>query len=83
MSFDDETTLDQLRVEVAELLGVPVSAVADDVPLPDQGLDSIRIMSLVERWRSKGCNVRFVEFAERPLLAEWSELIESAGGLRG
>jgi len=66
-------TIDQLRTEVAEVLGEPV---ADDDDLLDAGLDSIRLMALVERLRAAGHEVSFVELAEQPTVAAWAALLE-------
>jgi aryl carrier-like protein len=79
MTLDGEPTLDRLRSDVAELIGVPAAALSDEVPLPDQGLDSVRLMTLVERWRAQGASVGFADLAERPTLREWSELMDADG----
>jgi aryl carrier-like protein len=73
-------SLERLRLDVAAVLGVPVHTLAVDVPLPEQGLDSIRLMTLVERWRASGAGVSFADLAERPTLKEWSELIACRAG---
>jgi bifunctional isochorismate lyase/aryl carrier protein len=62
---------DALRAEVALLLGVPAAELFDDENLMYAGLDSIRLMSLLERWRRAGAVTTFVELAERPTLADW------------
>ncbi|SMC25901.1 bifunctional isochorismate lyase / aryl carrier protein [Andreprevotia lacus DSM 23236] len=68
-----------LREEVAKLLQVPVSDLADDDNLLDYGLDSIRLMALAERWRDAGADVGFVALAEQPVLARWWVLLQGAG----
>lgn len=73
----DELTLDRLRLDVAAVLGLPAEAVAVDVPLPEQGLDSIRLMTLAEQWRARGAAVTFADLAERPTLTAWGELLPS------
>ncbi|MFI8829238.1 phosphopantetheine-binding protein [Streptomyces sp. NPDC053431] len=78
-----EPSLDRLRREVADLLGVPTEQLAADVPLPDQGLDSIRLMTLVERWRAQGAEVTFADLAEQPTLNQWSELLTARNGHHG
>jgi bifunctional isochorismate lyase/aryl carrier protein len=62
---------DALRAEVGLLLGVPADELFDDENLMYAGLDSIRLMSLLERWRRAGAVTTFVELAERPTLADW------------
>ncbi|MCE9671199.1 isochorismatase family protein [Myxococcus stipitatus] len=65
----------RIRADVAELLQEEAAALNDDENLLERGLDSIRLMSLVERWRSAGVEVTFVELAERPTLTEWYALL--------
>jgi len=77
MSTGSELTLDRLRDDVAKLLGRPATTLVDDQSLLDQGLDSVRLMSLVGRWRALGATISFAELAERPTLKGWSELIGS------
>ena len=64
-----------LRAEVAALLAVPASDLPDDDNLLYSGLDSIRLMSLVERWRRAGSTISFVELAEQPTLRQWWALL--------
>lgn len=67
----------RLREEVAELLAQSAADLGEQENLLDRGLDSIRIMSLVERWRRQGAEVTFVELAERPTLTDWYALLSS------
>ena len=69
-------TLDDVRADVAELLYEDPSELADDENLLDWGLDSVRIMSLVERWRRLGVPITFADLAERPSLADWWSVLE-------
>ena len=66
---------DRLRVDVAEALGEPPEQISDTDDLLDRGLDSIRLMSLVERWRETGVEVGFIDLAEEPTLEAWSRLL--------
>ncbi|ONI75154.1 isochorismatase [Actinosynnema sp. ALI-1.44] len=70
----DERTL---RAQLADLLGIPADQLADDDNLLDHGLDSIRIMSLVDAWRESGVEVSFIELAEEPTLANWRTLLSA------
>lgn len=69
------SALDRLRGDVSEILEQPLSEIPEDESFLDLGLDSIRLMTLVERWRGAGIDVSFMELAERPTLAEWWELL--------
>lgn len=68
---------EDIRAEVAELLGVDVDAVQPCSNLIGQGLDSIRIMTLAGRWRRQGIAVDFATLAETPTLEAWAELVNA------
>ncbi|MEV6396005.1 phosphopantetheine-binding protein [Streptomyces sp. NPDC051907] len=69
-------TLQQIREDVADALGEDPADLPDDENLVDYGLDSIRIMSLVERWRrDHGVETTFVDLAERPSIEVWAKLL--------
>lgn len=64
-------SIQALRANIAALLNIDPSQLQDDDNLLDWGLDSIRIMSLVERWRSAGIDLNFMALAENPSLDAW------------
>ncbi|OJZ74412.1 non-ribosomal peptide synthetase [Mycobacterium paraffinicum] len=66
---------DDVRAEVAELLGVGVGDVHPGANLIAQGLDSIRMMTLAGRWRRQGVAVDFATLAETPTVEAWAELV--------
>ncbi|MFI6765335.1 phosphopantetheine-binding protein [Streptomyces sp. NPDC050355] len=69
-------TLDQIRRDVADCLGEEPVDIPLDENLVDYGLDSIRIMTLVERWRREhGVEAGFVDLAERPAIDAWAPLL--------
>jgi bifunctional isochorismate lyase/aryl carrier protein len=68
-------TLDRLRSDVAAVLDEPVSGINDDDNLVDLGLDSIRIMTLVELWRGSGLTASYLDLAEQPTLVAWWALL--------
>ncbi|MFI1018907.1 phosphopantetheine-binding protein [Streptomyces sp. NPDC020965] len=68
-------TLDRLTRDVAEILYIDAEDVSPEESLIEQGLDSIRLMTLVENWRADGARISFVDLAERPTLNEWAELL--------
>ncbi|SOB80997.1 phosphopantetheine-binding protein [Streptomyces sp. 1331.2] len=71
-------TVERIRAEVADLLGEDPADIPLDENLVDWGLDSIRLMSLAERWRAEGAEVAFVQLAERPAIEAWAELLGAA-----
>ncbi|MBB3661950.1 MULTISPECIES: phosphopantetheine-binding protein [Prauserella salsuginis group] len=69
-------TAASVRADVADLLGREADDIAAEENLLDAGLDSIRIMSLIERWRAAGADaVEFPDLAERPELGHWIALL--------
>ncbi len=66
---------EDIRAEVAELLGVGVDAVHPGSNLIGQGLDSIRMMTLAGRWRRQGIAVDFATLAATPTIDAWTELV--------
>ncbi|CAM3145434.1 phosphopantetheine-binding protein [Tsukamurella hominis] len=72
-------TADRVRADVAELLQVPAHSIADDDNLFDLGLDSVRVMTLIQRWRDAGAaELEFPDLAEQPELAHWQQLVVGA-----
>jgi bifunctional isochorismate lyase/aryl carrier protein len=70
-------TKERMREQIAAILQESPSDILDQEDLLDRGLDSVRIMSLVEQWRRDGAEVTFVELAENPTLEEWWRLLSS------
>lgn len=73
----ERLTHENVRAGVAELLHRDPDEVLDDENLFECGLDSIRLLTLLERWRDAGVVVSFVELAEHPTLASWVRLLAS------
>ncbi|HDR7276897.1 TPA: isochorismatase [Bacillus paranthracis] len=72
---DDEITLQKVHKLVAQLLREPVESVGTDEDLLNRGLDSVRIMSLVEKWRREGKEITFADLAENPTVVDWHRLL--------
>ncbi|WP_432570969.1 phosphopantetheine-binding protein [Kineococcus sp. SYSU DK005] len=69
-----------VRADVGRLLGCDGAAIDPEEDLLDRGLDSVRLMTLVERWRAAGLGgVEFADLAEQPRLSAWVDLIRSGG----
>lgn len=67
---------ERVRADVAELLDCEPTEIAPEENLVDLGLDSVRIMVLVERWRAAGAAaLEFPDLAEQPELAHWTTLL--------
>lgn len=82
--FNNETagvqhlTLPLVRQQVAKLLDEAPSAINDDEDLTDRGLDSIRIMSLAEKWRGMGIDITFMRLIKTPRISSWWRLLSSS-----
>ncbi|WP_433260065.1 phosphopantetheine-binding protein [Actinosynnema sp. CS-041913] len=71
---------ERVRADVAELLGCDPTELTPETDLFDLGLDSVRIMGLVERWRAAGATgLEFADLAEQPELGRWTALVAGAG----
>lgn len=51
---------------------------ADDQNLLKLGLNSLKIMRLVNQWRKEGIRVPYGELMENPILTEWWKIIQAA-----
>ncbi|MEU6477528.1 phosphopantetheine-binding protein [Streptomyces sp. NPDC047017] len=69
-------TLEQIRADVADCLGEDPADIPEDENLVDYGLDSVRIMALLERWRrDHGVTADFADLAEQPAVKPWAVLL--------
>ncbi|MGW2559340.1 phosphopantetheine-binding protein [Streptomyces sp. NPDC001514] len=69
-------TLEQLRSDIADCLGEDPADIPFDENLVDYGLDSVRIMALLERWRREhGVEAGFTDLAEQPAIKAWAPLL--------
>ncbi len=73
--YPDEQAL--LR-DVAEAMAMPASDLQADDNLVDMGLDSIRLMAMIGRWKKAGCHVDFPELAKVPTIQAWWPLLTKA-----
>jgi bifunctional isochorismate lyase/aryl carrier protein len=70
-------SLESMTQDVASSLMMPASEVHASDNLIDLGLDSIRLMTLLEKWRAQGAKVDFVDLAEAATLGDWWIIIEA------
>jgi len=70
--------LEKMRADIARILHEDPSEIGDEDSLIDLGLDSIRAMALVTRWRDAGADVEFSELAEDARLSHWWAVVERA-----
>ncbi len=73
-------TVERIRADVADVLGEDPADIPDDENLADYGLDSVRLMSLRERWaREFDIKASFADLAERPAVEVWASLLGAQG----
>ncbi|MFI1202616.1 amino acid adenylation domain-containing protein [Streptomyces sp. NPDC020883] len=74
----EQLSLELMRQDVAELLGEPLDGISEDIDLTVLGLDSIMIMTLVNRWRADGAEITFGELFAKPVLKDWWAAVTAA-----
>ncbi|MDO4631360.1 MAG: phosphopantetheine-binding protein [Corynebacterium sp.] len=67
----------KILADVAETLGTTPDALDPKANLADLGLDSLRLIMLVEKWRAEGADVDFQQILTHATLEEWFELLKS------
>ncbi|WNV85305.1 phosphopantetheine-binding protein [Umezawaea sp. Da 62-37] len=68
---------EQLIADVADVLYLEPAEIDYELSLHDQGMDSVRLMDLVERWRTAGVErIDFITLAEDSRLGHWIEVME-------
>ncbi|MBW0113777.1 acyl carrier protein [Pseudonocardia sp. KRD-169] len=72
---------EQVAADVADVLFAEVADLDGESDLRDQGMDSVRVMELVEKWRGDGIEgLDYVVLAEDQRLARWAAVL---AGLQG
>lgn len=69
-------TMEQMRLDIAHLLGEAPEALENDDNLLDWGLDSMRIFNLSVEWNKTGLELRFADLAETPTLEGWWQQVQ-------
>ena len=65
----------EMRMVVKTMLSAPIEF-DDDDNLIELGLDSLKIMRIVNKWRRAGSVVTFAELIEAPRLRDWWSLLQ-------
>lgn len=73
----EHLTAAAIRADVAELIPELPNDDVDSTDLFQWGLDSIRLMTLLERWREAGANISLADLAEDATLEHWLNLLTS------
>ncbi|ABW12474.1 acyl carrier protein [Parafrankia soli] len=69
----------RVLADVADVLYIEANDVDQDADLRAQGMDSVRLMELVERWRSAGAEgIDFITLAEDQRVSRWLEVLAAS-----
>ncbi|QOC94752.1 phosphopantetheine-binding protein [Micromonospora craniellae] len=67
-----KVTDEQALADIADLLYLEPADLDHEADLRDQGMDSVRVMELVERWRSAGLpQIDYIALAEDQRVTHW------------
>ncbi|MGO1906663.1 MAG: phosphopantetheine-binding protein [Brevibacterium aurantiacum] len=70
-------TREHIIRDVSEALYISPETLRPEDNLEDHGMDSVRIMELVEKWRSAGAeDIDFISLAEDQHLSHWFETLD-------
>ncbi|GGN74918.1 hypothetical protein GCM10011579_054510 [Streptomyces albiflavescens] len=75
-------SLDELRRDVGQAIGVPPEEIDGDAHLVHLGLGSLEAMLLVTRWRRQGIPVDFAALTGAPTLDAWHRHLGEAWAVR-
>jgi len=76
-------TLEQMQADIAAMLHEEPEEIGLHDNLMDLGLDSMRVMTLVERWSKTGVALDFTDIAQHLTLADWWEVVQAHLGRKG
>ncbi|SKO55008.1 Putative phenyloxazoline synthase MbtB [Mycobacteroides abscessus subsp. bolletii] len=68
---------DEIKLMVADLIGLTAQDISDGDDLITLGLDSIRMMTLAGGWRKRGSRVTFAQLAAEPSVDSWYALLRA------
>ncbi|SHO57445.1 isochorismatase family protein [Vibrio quintilis] len=69
-------TLDTMQHDIAQVLEIAIDEVDVTENLLFLGLDSVRAMTLLEKWQQQGATITFAQLMEKVTLQEWWQLID-------
>jgi bifunctional isochorismate lyase / aryl carrier protein len=73
-------TRETLREWIAARLDIPTTEVRCETNLVAHGMDSLEMMTIVNRLRRQGIVVTYQTFAAEPTLDKWWQVITEAAG---
>jgi aryl carrier-like protein len=74
----DSLTQDTLRALIATRLDIPPTEIPDDINLVTLGMNSLEIMTIVNRLRRQAIPITYEQLATQPTLNAWWHTITTA-----
>ncbi|CAM3898728.1 Vibriobactin-specific isochorismatase [Vibrio aerogenes CECT 7868] len=74
-------TLDRMKHDIAQVLEISIDELDETENLLFYGLDSVRAMTLLEKWQQQGTTITFAQLMEKVTLQEWWQLIEDQAAM--
>ncbi|AZA10020.1 phosphopantetheine-binding protein [Corynebacterium pseudopelargi] len=62
---------DRIVADIATMLQIEAAELDLDALLSEQGLDSLRMITLIESWRAAGADIDFHRMMALPTAREW------------
>ena len=63
--------ISQMRSDISKILELSTDQILDDSDLSLLGMDSMRLMTLIEQWQSQGVNLDFIQLTQEMTLTSW------------
>jgi aryl carrier-like protein len=67
----DDSASKVFTADIARVLDIEVDTMSGEMNVFDHGMDSLRLMMLVEQWRARGVHADFPRLAGEARLSDW------------
>ncbi len=67
---------DSIKQDISEVLMLPITEIHNNDNLMYLGLDSIRLMALIEKWQSQKIDINFTDLGGSSTVTDWWEIIQ-------
>ncbi|CCQ10007.1 Isochorismatase [Pseudoalteromonas luteoviolacea B = ATCC 29581] len=68
-------TIEEIQSAIADVMGMDINDILLDENLVYLGLDSIRVMILVDKWRGAGVDINLADLAHCTTVTQWHKVI--------
>ena len=70
-------TIENMRADIAGMIGMAPEEIGYDDSLIDLGLDSMRLLNLIMLWQEAGVDLEFGDLAESFTLSAWWQAVQA------